>query len=180
MATQGFEERVRTACFEAVRQRQTVHGEVLPVEVIREPFRVEDEIIAPFSLQRGIHKPRQLEAALCVTTTPPKRGIDAPYHDHFGTDGMFRYHYRDPGSATARSRAQAEADNEAVRRTMRRSLPLVYWYGVVPNRYRPFYPCTSWAIILRPGSSASTSPSSALAISMGSPPTLPPASTGRT
>jgi putative restriction endonuclease len=140
MADQGFEERVRTACFETVRQRQAVHGEVLPVEVIREPFRVDEETIAPFSLQRGIHKPRQLAAALCVTTTPPRQGIDAPYHDHFGADGMFRYHYRDPGSATVRSRAQAEADNETVRRAMRRSLPIVYWYGVVPNRYRPFYP----------------------------------------
>lgn len=140
MASQGFEERVRTTCFETVRQRQAVHGEVLPIEVIREPLRVDGELIAPFSLQRGIHKPRQLDAALAVTTTPPKRGVDAPYDDHFGSDGMFRYHYRDPGSTTDRSRAQAEADNAAVRVALRRSLPLVYWYGVVPGRYRPFYP----------------------------------------
>ncbi len=30
MASKGFEERARTACFNAVRQRQAVHGEVLP------------------------------------------------------------------------------------------------------------------------------------------------------
>ncbi len=140
MASQGFEERVRTACFAAIRQRQAVHGEVLPVEVIREPVVVDGEAVAPFLLQRGIHKPRQLDAALAVTTTPPKQGVDAPYQDHFGADGMFRYHYRDPGSTTARSRSQADADNEAVRHAQRRSLPLVYWYGVVPGRYRPFYP----------------------------------------
>jgi putative restriction endonuclease len=139
VASQGFEERVRTTCFELVRQRQSVHGEVLPVDVIREPVLVDGEVIAPFSLQRGIHKPRQLDAALAVTTTPPKRS-GAPYDDHFGADGMFRYHYRDPGSATSRSRAQAEADNEAVRVALRRSLPIVYWFGVVPGRYRPFYP----------------------------------------
>ena len=140
MASQGFEERVRTACFSAIRQRQAVHGEVLPVAVMREPVVVDGEAVVPFSLQRGIHKPRQLDAALAVTTTPPKQGVDAPYDDRFGADGMFRYHYRDPGSPTRRARAQAEADNEAVREARRRSLPLVYWYGVVPGLYRPFYP----------------------------------------
>ena len=140
MASQGFEERVRTACFAAIRQRQAVHGEVLPIEVLREPVLVDGESIVAFSLQRGIHKPRQLGAALAVTTTPPKRGVDAPYRDHFGADGMFRYHYRDPGSTTARARSQAESDNQAVREALRRSLPLVYWFGVVPGRYRPFYP----------------------------------------
>ena len=140
MASQGFEERVRTGLFEAVRQRQNVHGEVLPVEVIREPLQVDGDRIAPFSLQRGIHKPRQLDAALAVTTTPPKRGTNAPYDDHFGADGMFRYHYRDPGSGSRAAHAQADADNEAVRVALRRSLPLVYWYGVVPGRYRPFFP----------------------------------------
>ncbi|MFW5933618.1 MAG: hypothetical protein ACOCT8_02690, partial [Actinomycetota bacterium] len=140
MASQGFEERARTACFRALRQRQAVHGEVLPVEVIREPIPVDGEPIVPFSLQRGIHKPRQLDGALALTTTPPKRGVDAPYVDHFGADGMFRYHYRDARVATVRARSQAEADNEAVRVALHRSLPLVYWYGVVPGRYRPFYP----------------------------------------
>ncbi len=121
MASQGFEERVRTACFAAVRERQAVHGEVLPVDVIREPIVVDGESVAPFSLQRGIHKPRQVDAALALTTTPPKHGIDAPYPDRFGADGMFRYHYRDPGSATARARSQAEADNQAVPRSCRRA-----------------------------------------------------------
>ncbi len=140
MATHGFEERVRTACFEAVRQRQAIHGEVLPADVAQEPVVVEREAIALFMLQRGIHKPRQLDAALAVTTTPPRAGTAAPYDDHFGADGMYRYHYRDPGSSSARARAQAEHDNEAVRQALRRSLPLIYWFGVVPGRYRPFFP----------------------------------------
>ncbi|MEX0834961.1 MAG: HNH endonuclease, partial [Nitriliruptor sp.] len=62
------------------------------------------------------------------------------YDDRFGDDGMFRYHYRTPHKATARARATAAADNEAVRVAYRRRLPLVYWFGVVPNLYRPFYP----------------------------------------
>lgn len=141
MASQGFEERVRAATFESIRQRQVIHGEVLPVEVIQQPVVVEDEAIAIFMLQRGIHKPRQLDAALAVTTTPPKPRRDAPYADRFGEDGMFLYHYRDPGSRTARAEQDARRDNEAVRAALRRSLPLVYWFGVVPGQYRPFFPC---------------------------------------
>lgn len=140
MASQGFEERVRAATFEAIRERQAIHGEVLPDEVAQVPIVVEGEPIAIFMLQRGIHKPRQLDAALAVTTTPAKPGREAPYEDRFGADGMFLYHYRDPRSDSRRARLDAERDNQAVRAAMRRSLPLVYWYGVVPGQYRPFFP----------------------------------------
>ncbi len=139
MASQGFEERVRAAVFEAVRQRQAVHGEVLPVEVIREPVVVDGEEIVPFSLQRGIHKPRQLDAALAVTTTPPKPGVEPPYDDQFEGD-HFRYHYRVPQAGTRRARQQADQDNHAVQEALRRRLPLVYWFGVVPRHYLPFFP----------------------------------------
>ncbi|MEX0836511.1 MAG: hypothetical protein WD010_10490, partial [Nitriliruptor sp.] len=72
MATQGFEERVRTTYFDALRRRQALHGEVLPVEVAREPVVVDGQIVKPFSHASGIHKPEQLDAALGITTTPPK------------------------------------------------------------------------------------------------------------
>lgn len=139
-ASLGFEERARATCFEALRQRQAVHGEVLPVDVLQEPVLVEGEPLALFLLQRGIHKPRQLDAALALTTTPPKQGADAPYADRFGGDGMFLYHYRDPRSSSARASAQAAADNQAVRLAMQRRLPVIYFYGIVPGRYRPFFP----------------------------------------
>lgn len=140
MATQGFEERVRTAFFDALRRRQAQHGEVLPVEVAREPIVVDGASIRPFSLQRGIHKPSQLDAALGITTTPPKPGVPPPYEDRFGADGMFLYHYRTPKTQSRQAQREANADNEAVRIAFHRRLPLVYRFGVVPNRYRPFYP----------------------------------------
>jgi putative restriction endonuclease len=140
VASQGFEERVRTATFEALKDRQSVHGEVLPVEVLREPVVVDGERIAIFSMQSGIHKPRQLDAALGLNTVPPKQDGSAPYDDRFGSDGMFLYSHRIPRSPSSRAAANAHADNEAVRTALRRSLPLVYYFGVVPGRYRPFYP----------------------------------------
>ncbi len=140
MASQELEERARTACFDGLRRRQAIHGDVLPVDVVREPIAIDGELIIPFSLQRGIHKPRQLDAALGVTTAPPTTSASPPYEDGFGSDGMFRYHYRDPRTPGARARAQAESDNAAVRAAYQRRLPLVYWLGVVPSRYLPFYP----------------------------------------
>jgi len=139
-STKGLAYRARAACLEALRSRQALHGEVLPVEVLQEPVLVEGEALALFSLQRGIHKPRQLDGALALTTTPPKPGIEPPYADRFGGDGMFLYHYRDPRSDSARARAQAESDNEAVRVALRRRLPVIYFFGIVPGRYRPFSP----------------------------------------
>lgn len=80
MATQGFKERVRAICFEAIRRRQALHGGVLPSAVIQEPIRVDGEAIAIFALQRGLIKPRQGDGALAVTTTPPSNA-DRPYPD---------------------------------------------------------------------------------------------------
>lgn len=72
-SSQGFEERARAACLEAIRYRQAVHGEVLPVEVLQDPVMVEGEPLAVFMLQRGIHKPRQLDGALALVL-PGLRG----------------------------------------------------------------------------------------------------------
>ncbi len=140
MASRGFEELVRATWFDALRSRQALHGEVLSVEVARAPIVIDGARIVPFSHASGIHRPRQLGAALGITTSPPKAASPPPYDDRFDSDGLFRYHYRTPSTPTARARSQADADNEAVREAQRHSLPLVYWFGVVPGRYRPFYP----------------------------------------
>jgi putative restriction endonuclease len=139
VTSQAFEERARAVCFEELRRRQSLHGEVLPIDMLQQPITVDGESIAIFMLQRGIHKPRQLDGALAVTTTPPKRGGEPPYHDYF-EDGFFRYHYRVPRTNSGQARRQAHQDNESVRVAMRRDLPVVYWFGVVEGAYRPFFP----------------------------------------
>lgn len=140
MVSAGYEERVRLAAFDALQQRRAVHGEVLPTQVLRMPIVVDHEPVAIFNLASGIHTPRQLDGAIGLNTAPPKPHAPAPYDDRFGDDGMFRYHYREPRTASTRAVQQAARDNEAVRVAMRRRLPLVYYFGVVPDRYRPFFP----------------------------------------
>jgi putative restriction endonuclease len=137
----NFEERVRLAAFAELRTRQAVHGEVLPyLEGIRPPLRLDGLEIPFMTLQKGIHKPARLDAALSVVTAAPKSGGVAPYDDRIDEQHLLRYHYRDAQSGTALAHRQAENENASVRLTMSAQLPIIYFYGVRPGRYLPFFP----------------------------------------
>lgn len=126
---------VRAAAFDALRGWQELYGEVLDVDVLRRGVEVQGQRVAIFNLMRGIHSPRQLDAALAATTAPPKVGKEAPYEDYLGGDGLFRYHFfgDDPQAS----------DNRMLRACLQRGLPIVYYYGVVPGRYLPYFPVPS-------------------------------------
>lgn len=81
---------------------------------------------------RGIRKPKELRAALSISTvfTPP--GQEPPYADQEGSDGRQRYKYQgtDPGAP----------DNVALREAMRDGLPLIWFVGVQAGLYEPVFP----------------------------------------
>ena len=135
-----YEQRVRAACFVAIGQMQHVHGDVLSIDVIRRGVVIDGERIALVNPYKGIHQPRQLNAALAVTTTPPASTKDAPYDDRMGDDGLYVYHYRTAGSDSLRASQQADRDNASVRYAREKGLELIYWHGVVPGQYLPFFP----------------------------------------
>lgn len=114
MADIDYEQRVRAACFVAIGQLQGVHGDVLPVDVIMTGVVVDGGRIALINPYKGIHKPRQLDAALAVTTTPPTSTKDVPYDDRMGDDGLYVYHYRTAGSDSRQARQQ---ENVTTRRS---------------------------------------------------------------
>jgi putative restriction endonuclease len=81
---------------------------------------------------RGIHKPRGFDAALSITTAYTPIGSRRPYDDEIGADGHARYKYE---------RTDAElSTNRGLRSAMQLGLPLAYFVGVAPARYRPTYP----------------------------------------
>ena len=103
---------------------------VTQAEVASFPFLGQD---VPLLLrQQGICKPRQLDAALSIRTiwTPP--GLQPPYADEEGPDGLIRYAYRgeDP----------EHWDNVALRRAGRLGLPLVWFVAVARGVYHAQYP----------------------------------------
>jgi putative restriction endonuclease len=95
-------------------------------------FIFDGERIALMDRQRGIRKPRQLDAALSFRTVHALRPQDRPYADEVGADGYQRYKWRgsDP----------EHPENEALRRACERRVPLIWFQGVAPGLYLPIYP----------------------------------------
>ncbi len=98
-----------------------------------ELFDFRGEKIRFMSPQTGIWKPRQLSAALSISTTftPPTR--ERPYDDSvIGPDGLGRYKWRgtDPD----------QADNRALRTAMINELPLIWFLAFDRGRYAAIHP----------------------------------------
>jgi putative restriction endonuclease len=95
-------------------------------------FEYDGERIALMDRQRGIRKPRQLQAALAIRTVFTSPGQTPPYADAVGPDGLQRYKYRgdDPG----------HPENVALRRAYLDRLPIIWFVGVGGSLYEPIYP----------------------------------------
>lgn len=95
-------------------------------------FEHDGQRIPLMDRQRGIRKPRLMNAALSMRTvfTPP--GETPPYADTTGSDGLQRYKYRgeDP----------QHPENRALRRAYLDGLPLIWFVGVAQAIYEPIYP----------------------------------------
>lgn len=124
---------IREAMFEILNQRVafSIDGNLSWKET--EYFTFGTETIAMRQVRgKGINKPRQLSAALSITTAYRGPRSQRPYEDSIGDDGYPRYKYEltDPNLAT----------NRAMRTAMDAGLPLAYFLGVRPSVYRPVYP----------------------------------------
>lgn len=97
-----------------------------------EAFVFEGVRVPLLARQRGIWKPRFLDAALSVLTTYVGPNERPPYDDEMGADGYPRYKWRgaDPSAY----------DNVALRVAMARRLDLIWFVGVRPGWFRALYP----------------------------------------
>lgn len=101
-------------------------GDEIPRKSLEEGVLVDGERIQWIS-QQGIVKPRSMDLALSITTSPKN-----PYRDEVGDDGFILYHYQgdDP----------QRYDNRAVREAGLAGAPLVYFHGLRPGFYQAFWP----------------------------------------
>lgn len=95
-------------------------------------FEYDGERVALLDRQRGIRKPRQLEAALAIRTTYTAPGHTPPYADAVGADGLQRYKYRGDNPR--------HAENVALRRAYLDRLPIIWFVGIGGSLYEPIYP----------------------------------------
>ena len=76
---------------------------------------------------QGIFKPKMCELPLSIRTA-----VDGPYDDRAGGEGRFLYAYRGTNPN--------HRDNAGLRELMRRRIPLVYFFGLLPGRYLAAWP----------------------------------------
>lgn len=82
--------------------------------------------------QLGIFKPKDLQAALSITTTYRPADAARPYDDVPGVDGLHRYKWQgaDPQKFT----------NQGLRVAMEQRLPLIWFWGVAQGIYKAIFP----------------------------------------
>ena len=117
---------IRVAAFDWLAKQTSIHGDVLPRELLQQGFEFEGHNI-PLVAPQGIFKPKMMDLPLSITTIP-----GSPYDDGFDKNGLLVYRYRgtDPN----------HRDNVGLRETLRLRLPLVYFFRTIPGNYLATWP----------------------------------------
>ncbi|HEX7096756.1 MAG TPA: HNH endonuclease, partial [Acidimicrobiales bacterium] len=134
-----FDTRLRSAALAYVRATALRTGGPVRYEDVAQ-FELEGVRIPLMDPQRGIRKPRMLDAALSFRTVFATKPNQRPYADERGEDGYQRYKWRgtDPH----------HPENVALRRAMQRRLPLIWFLGIAPGEYLPV--CPVWLVAEEP------------------------------
>lgn len=133
-----FDGRIRTAAMTWLRQRCTPEN---PVVERREllGFQFEGRTFPLIDNQLGIRKPQGMIAALSILTTYTHEGERAPYEDGVGADGLLRYKFQgNPNHYT----------NVGLQRAHELGVPLMWFFGVKPGLYLPYFPV--WIVAVEP------------------------------
>jgi len=126
----SFDSRVRLAAFKFLEDNTRLQGELFSRPTLLEGFKFNNTRI-PLISPRGIFKPKVLKFPLSITTIPPSEKRPKPYDDSFNGEILeYRYQGTDPN----------HPDNVGLRKAMERQLPLIYFFGLVPNKYLPCWP----------------------------------------
>ncbi len=131
MESEYFDASLREAAFVFLRSVQSKTGGPIRFEDVAS-FVFSGERIPLMDLQRGIRKPRMLQAALSFRTVHAAKPADRPYDDLPGADGYLRYKWRGTDSA--------HPENEALRVACNRNLPLIWFQGISSGFYLPIFP----------------------------------------
>lgn len=129
---------IRLAAFEQVKQLNEVHDPLTSID-LGAGFQFEGGRIPLINPQRGIFKPRQMHYLLSIRTVFPKRGGKVWYDDQrdvhrqiFASEETVDYAFmgRDPDAA----------DNRWLREAQEKQIPIIYFLGVAPGRYKAMLP----------------------------------------
>lgn len=119
------EKQVRAAAFAWLGSQVDENG-VVSRDVLMEGFMYQG-VRVPLMSQVGIFKPAAMRLPISIMTS-----VKDPYKDEMGSDKLLRYKYQ---GTNPHNRF-----NRGLRATMLHQLPLVYFHGLVPNRYSAIWP----------------------------------------
>jgi putative restriction endonuclease len=123
---------IRLKAFSFLEDLCAKYGLALPRNILAAGFDFNGKRV-PLLGPQGIFKPAVLsEIPISITTVPVVEGRPRPYEDKTGPDGLIRYKYR--------GKDPMHPDNVGLRLAMKRHIPLVYFYGLVPGKYAAVWP----------------------------------------
>lgn len=122
-----MEEQIRLAAFNWLKEQVDLYGDILSRPLLEKGFLYNGERVTLIGPQ-GIWKPRVFEKVPISITTV----YNGPYDDSLSDDGSFTYRYRgtDP----------FHKDNVGLREAMKKQIPLIYFFGIVPSKYLVVWP----------------------------------------
>ncbi len=135
---------IRLAAFDHVRLLSEVHGSLTTAE-LRPGLDFNGQRIPLLNPQRGIFKPRQMRFLLSIRTAIPRPGTRIWYDDQrnvhrqiFEGDETVDYSFMGTNPEAA--------DNRWLREASENRVPIIYFLGIAPGRYRAELPAyvTNW------------------------------------
>ena len=121
-----LDDQIRLAAFEYLKQLVSIHGDVLPYNILIKGFDYKGERITLMGAS-GIWKPKQLKYPISITTSS-----DNLYKDSSASEGFLNYKYRgiDPN----------HRDNKGLRELISLQKPVIYFLCSEPGKYFATWP----------------------------------------
>ena len=129
---------MRMAAFERVRELQEVHDHLSPTE-LGAGFIFKGERIPLRNTQRGIFKPRQMRFLLSIQTVIPRPGRRIWYDDQLEAHRQV-YEGDQSVDYAFMGKDPEVAENRWLREAFENQVPVVYFLGIAPGRYKAILP----------------------------------------
>lgn len=144
MDISSYDWAMRAAAFGQVRRLQSIRDQLTSAD-LSAGFLFEGERIPLVNPQRGIFKPRQMDALLSIKTVFPKPGAKVWYDDQRHIHQQI-YSGEETVDYSFMGTNPEVADNRWLREAMDRRVPIIYFIGVSPGRYQAVVPAfiTGW------------------------------------
>src|SRR5882672_3491493 len=135
---------LRAAAFREVRRLADLNGDLTSRD-LRAGFRFDGQRIPLINPQRGIFKPTQMRFLLSIRTVFPRSGARVWYDDQRQVHRQI-YEGDEAVDYAFMGTNPDAADNRWLREAMENRVPVIYFLGIAPGRYKAIVPVflTEW------------------------------------